>query len=117
MSAYDNLSWMVNPTITGTNPTYIPPTQVMPRPTSSIVWVQGESGAKGYPVAPGNTVLLMDSESNKFYMKNIDTFGKPSIKTYVYEEEKPVQEVPSQNDYVSRKEFDELKQKLDELMS
>lgn len=28
---------------------------------SGITWVQGEEGAKAYMVAPGNSVLLMDS--------------------------------------------------------
>lgn len=29
----------------------------------SIVWVQGEAGAKAYPVAPGQSVLLIPMES------------------------------------------------------
>lgn len=29
---------------------------------SSITWVQGKSGAKAHPVAPGTNALLMDAE-------------------------------------------------------
>lgn len=91
------------------------------RSSSSIVWVQGEAGAKAYPVAPGNTVLLMDSETNQFYIKSLDASGKPTTKTYVYEEkanetEKVTEDTP-QNDFVTRKEFAELKKQLDDLMS
>lgn len=43
-----------------------------PQPTGPI-WVQGESGAKSYMVAPGNTVVLFDSEKETFYIKTTDT--------------------------------------------
>lgn len=34
----------------------------------SIIWVQGEAGAKAYPVAAGQSVLLMDSEDAVLYV-------------------------------------------------
>lgn len=52
----------------------------MPQPqqnTVGFVWVQGEAAAKAYPVAPGNSVLLMDSDSPTLYMKSTDNTGKP----------------------------------------
>ena len=33
---------------------------------NAIMWVQGEAGAKAYPVAPNTSVLLMDSEESVF---------------------------------------------------
>ena len=42
-----------------------------------FVWVQGEAGAKAYPVAAGNSVLLMDSENPVLYMKSTDQSGRP----------------------------------------
>lgn len=44
---------------------------------SGFVWVQGEAGAKAYPVAAGNSVLLMDSENPVLYMKSTDATGRP----------------------------------------
>jgi hypothetical protein len=44
---------------------------------SGAVWVQGEVGAKSYPVAPGNSVVLMDSEAARFYIKTADISGVP----------------------------------------
>ena len=46
-------------------------------PQSSPIWVQGEEGAKAYMVAAGNSVMLMDSESNVFYIKSSDQSGMP----------------------------------------
>ena len=86
--------------------------------SSSIIWVQGEVGAKAYPIAPGNSLILMDSESNKFYIKSVDFSGKPSIKSYTYTEdsveEKAKEPAP---EYVTKEEFLELKKTIDELMS
>lgn len=51
---------------------------------SSIIWVQGEAGAKSYMVAPNNTVTLWDSENQTIYLKSADASGMPSIKTLDY---------------------------------
>lgn len=54
---------------------------------SSPIWVQGEAAAKSYPVAPGNTVLLMDSEQSRFYMKTTDPSGMPlPLRTFEFKE-------------------------------
>lgn len=45
--------------------------------TGTITWVQGIEGAKAYPVAPGATALLMDSDGSCFYLKTADTSGMP----------------------------------------
>ena len=52
--------------------------QTSPTPSSSFVWVQGEAGAKSYPVAPGNRIALFDSENPVVYIKSVDLSGKPA---------------------------------------
>lgn len=42
-----------------------------------IDWCQGESGAKSFFVAPGDSALIMDSERNSFYIKSVDASGMP----------------------------------------
>jgi len=42
---------------------------------TGINWVQGIDAAKAYIVAAGNSVLLLDSESQCFYIKPTDTSG------------------------------------------
>jgi hypothetical protein len=51
---------------------------------SSIIWVQGEAGAKSYLVAPNNTVQLWDSEQQTIYLKSADGSGMPSMKILDY---------------------------------
>ena len=51
---------------------------------NSIIWVQGEAGAKSYLVAPNNTVQLWDSEAQKIYLKSADASGMPSIRVINY---------------------------------
>lgn len=59
---------------------------VQPSQQSTINWVQGDVGARAYPINPGMSVLLMDSEGQNFYIKSADTMGMPSLKKYAYSE-------------------------------
>lgn len=89
--------------------------------SSGIIWVQGEAGAKAYPVAPGNSVLLMDSEHECFYIKSTDTSGIPMpLRAFTYTEivqtqPKAQEEIKiDTSQFVTRAEFDELKQMLND---
>ena len=53
---------------------------------NGINWVQGEAGAKAYPVGANNSVLLMDSEGQYFYIKSADQVGMPMMKKFAYSE-------------------------------
>ena len=44
---------------------------------NGLIWVQGIEAAKSYPVSAGQSVLLMDSESNSFFIKSADQSGMP----------------------------------------
>lgn len=96
--------------------------QPMQQPASSPLWVQGEAGAKAYPVAPGSSVILMDSESNVFYIKSADQSGMPTMRTFEYRERTAAQNPPvqaaqqPQGDYVTRSEFDALRHQIYALM-
>ena len=96
--------------------------QQMPQPqpqAAPIIWVQGEAGAKSFLVAPGQTVQLMDSESEVFYIKATDQSGMPlPLRTFDYKEriqgiQRPVQAAQMQPaEYVTRAEFDAFVAKL-----
>lgn len=62
----------------------VPQVQVQPAQSNSIIWVQGEAGAKSYLVAPNQTVQLWDSESQTIYLKSADASGMPSIRILDY---------------------------------
>lgn len=97
-----------------------PPAQPAAPQQSGLIWVQGEAGAKSYMVAKGNSVLLMDSESQTFYLKSADASGMPSMRVFDYHEravQKP-QPVPAPAqqpaaEYVTRDEFNALAARLD----
>ncbi|MBO4732993.1 MAG: hypothetical protein J5662_00810 [Clostridia bacterium] len=65
------------------------PTQAQNAPTAQnngLIWVQGETGAKSYMIPPNSTVLLMDSEAQRFYLKSVDLSGMPSMRIFEYSE-------------------------------
>ena len=76
---------------------------------NGIIWVQGEAGAKSFMVGAGQSVMLMDSESNVFYIKSSDQSGMPMpLRTFDYTERvapKP-EAVQPKMDYVTRDEFE-----------
>ena len=96
-----------------------PATQPMTQQANNgLIWVQGEAGAKSYIVAPGNTVMLMDSEGERFYLKSADASGMPMpLRIFEYKErtETPSQAfsapVTAQNvnfdNFVTREEFEQ----------
>lgn len=57
---------------------------------NGILWVQGEAGAKSFIVGAGQTVLLMDSEADRFYIKSADASGMPMLRTFAFTENTPV---------------------------
>lgn len=97
-------------------PTSAPVSPQVQNNGSSIIWVQGEAGAKAYPVTAGSSVLLMDSEESVMYIKSTDQSGMPQpLRIFDYTERKTdhseasaAKTIPS--DYVSRDEFDEFKE-------
>lgn len=81
-----------NPNINQFNQQYQQPMMAQPAaPTpqtnNGLVWVQGEAGAKSYPIAPGCTIMLMDSEGERFYLKSADASGMPlPLRVFEYKE-------------------------------
>ena len=88
------------------------------RQENGLNWVQGEAGAKSWFITPGSTVLLMDSEAQRFYLKSADPSGIPTMRTFEYSEigaQPPmVQNAPQA---VTREEFDRLAQIVAQLQN
>lgn len=111
---------------------YMMQPQYQPQSNSGLIWVQGENAAKAYPVQPGTSQLLMDSESECFYIKTTDASGMPlPLRTFTYREvintpKNNMQSMSAQQNtvpqidtsaFVTRTEFNELKQLLEDLTS
>lgn len=99
-----------------------PQQQQTAQQTAPIIWVQGEEAAKSYLCAPGNSVLLMDSEKSSFYIKTVDASGMPQpLRIFDYTERTAAQKHPEKepeqksNNYVTRAEFDALSARFDAL--
>ena len=99
----------------------------VPQPAQQVnqglLWVSGEVGAKSYLVAPNSTVLLMDSDSSRFYLKSADNSGMPSLRIFEYKEvlqnvpqAQNAQEINLDGKYVTREEYEGLKRQYESIM-
>ena len=116
----DNLSQLRMNNAQMQNPVTSQPMPSQTQPSNSLIWVQGEAGAKSYLVAPNATVMLMDSEGERFYLKSADASGMPlPLRIFDYKERSVmpqqvaggsvVAEQFNPDRFVTREEFDELK--------
>lgn len=94
-----------------------------PQVNQGLLWVSGEIGAKSYLVAPNSTVLLMDSDAQRFYLKSADNAGMPSLRVFEYSE--VLQNAPQalnqpekdlDGKYVTREEYEGLKRQYQSIM-
>lgn len=114
--AYNNVFPVGYPYYTPTPAVVTPTNQVNP-PTNSIIWVQGEAGAKSYLVAPNSTVQLWDSESQTIYLKSADASGMPSMRILDYKIRESTQAPEAKVNYVTMDQFDDLRKEIDSLKS
>ena len=89
-----------------------------PQPNNSIIWVQGEAGAKSYLVAPNSTVTLWDTESETIYVKSADASGMPNMKVLDYKVRGNAVEttsIPMQNGFATKDDLNALREDLNAL--
>ena len=91
------------------------PVQQQPQQTNivSMALVNSEDEARNYPLSPGGSMFLMDSNNCLFYTKSVDFSGIATFKKYEFHEvtDTPVAEAANPN-YITREEFEELKAQL-----
>ena len=95
-------------------------TQNVQNNTSSIIWVQGEAGAKSYLVSPNTTVALWDSESPTIYLKSADASGMPSIKIYDYKQRETTvlnNTESKSSDFATQSDINTLREEINGLKS
>lgn len=85
-------------------------------------WVKGRSGAEAYRVGANETVWLMDTEDQMFYVKSADANGVPSfISICRYEEQLKLPETKQDNgaaampEYATKADVEDLKKLIEEL--
>lgn len=93
----------------------VPQIPQVPQMHNGINWVQGESGAKSFLMAPNTTVMLMDSERDVFYIKTSDASGMPlPLRVFDYKERKgapAIQDIDTSN-FVTKDELEKLREEI-----
>ena len=85
------------------------------QPQSGILWVQGEQAAKSFPVTPGNTVVLWDSENPFIHVKSVDGAGVPSMRTFEIKERVEARPETPGFEFVGKEDFKVLQERVEAL--
>ena len=96
----------------------------MPQPSqiNNVLQVMGPESAQAFQIGPDSQVILMDSNKPIFYMKKSDSSGYSETKAFKFEEIPLNQEktpTPSNNfqeEYVTKKDFEEYKKMIEDLV-
>lgn len=94
------------------------PYQQQSQNNNGIIWVQGESGAKSYLVAPNTSVTLWDTESQTIYVKSADATGMPSMKTLDYtmrESILPEAKISPVSNYATKDDISIIRNEINEI--
>lgn len=58
---------------------------------NNIIWVKGKENARSMQLPPNSTVILLDSEVGKFYIKTTDDIGLGKLRVFNYIEEPDIE--------------------------
>jgi hypothetical protein len=90
-----------------------------------MIWVLSEGEAQSYPVAPNNSVILWDKNSDVVYIKSVNAQNVPSFRVLDYKE-RTADNAPKSPDkheckcgdkFVLKKDFQALQSEFDALRS
>ena len=97
------------------------PYQQSQQQSNTYAFVNGIEGAKSYPMAPSQTVMLMDSDNPIAYMKQSNAMGQATIKYFrlVETNENEIRGVQAKpaNEYVLKSDFEALSKKVESLLA
>lgn len=79
--------------------------QIQQNQNNNIIFVQGEVVAKSFQLQPNQSVMLLDNDDSKFYIKTTDSTGMSTLKAYRFEEIKEASGGSIENKYVTKEEF------------
>ena len=100
-------------------------TMAQPTQTNDMIWVLSEGEAQSYPVAPNNSVILWDKNSDVVYIKSVNAQNVPSFRVLDYKErtadnapKTPVEHKCTCGDkFVLKKDFQALQSEFETLRS
>lgn len=80
------------------------------QPVNCLISVSGIDGARSYQLPPGSSVPLFDANEDIMYVKTTDAGGYPTIRAFKFEEIS----TNDKQDFITRKEFEELKEMIND---
>lgn len=105
-SPYQTSNWQ-SPTFTTQIPSYMPP---------APIWVKGRTEADNYQLPNGGTVILMDSDTNVFYLKTRDANGiYAPIREFKYEEIQSNQQAQNTVNFATKDDLSNITKSVEEL--
>lgn len=98
--------------------------QQIQQPSTNVIWIENEQAARNYPVAPGNTVMLMDNDNPVAYKKSADLSGRAlPLEIYDLVKREPKDAPKEENhqidltEYLTRREFDSYASEVNKRLS
>ena len=90
-----------------------------------MIWVLSEGEAQSYPVAPNNSVILWDKNSDVVYIKSVNAQNVPSFRVLDYKERTAdnAPKTPQKHEcqcgskFVSKEDFKALQSEFEALRS
>ncbi len=90
------------------------PVNQQPQQNIMVVQINNDESVNSYPVAAGTTVLLMNYQEKKFWLKTTGADGFTcKIIPHTFS---VIEDENEQNDYVTKKDFEEFKKMVDDLL-
>lgn len=85
-----------------------------PKQTSNVEWIKvdGVSGARSVQVENGKQAWMLDTNRDVFYVKDANNMGICTLKAYRFEEIGLDEPNTAQATYVTKKEFEALKNEI-----
>ena len=77
----------------------------------NVIRVSGIEGAKAFPMGPNEQVVLFDDNRDAFYFKTTDSGGYPTLQACTFTLLR--EDAPPTPDYVTREEFNQLKELIE----
>jgi hypothetical protein len=101
------------------------PMTTQPQTNDMMIWVLSEGEAQSYPVAPNNSVILWDKNSDVVYIKSVNAQNVPSFRVLDYKERTAdnAAKTPEKHEckcgskFVSKEDFKALQSEFEALRS
>lgn len=85
-----------------------------PKPYYQVAFVKGRKGAENFPMAPGSSVVLLDSDNPIMWFTTADSGGTITAEPFDYSEHIEKREISTEDLYVMMASLTEKFNKLEE---